>query len=367
MRELCVNKLCTFIFFGVLANLAVAKDYTAQDLSPDNERFQHQQADMKEGYLLTTARQPDLTLAEIVEESLTSRNYNKAFYLRQVVQRTDETLPLLLAELNDPGFEQLDIQAQMAVLQDLSVLGDPSAAPSILNITDETEKIINRMAWHTMLYLPPHDAAVQSALVVGAKPELPFYLRRLPAAYLAQNRVKQARPIAEAMLKSDDVEEQAAGIWILGYLGDDVREQAVAILSNKELSHGHESGPLDALADTLGPDEMRAIVPAFKQGGEGWHTAITRATYLHAMAADPGERTVLCYKLVHNDMPVPWDVSLGLKCLLKLDRQDLILREILITGDARGSIILSELQKQGWQLKATDKDVFLEKDQVSDN
>jgi hypothetical protein len=163
------------------------------------------------------------------------------------------------------------------------------------------------------------------------------------------------------MLKSSNLEEQAAGIWILGYLGDDIRKEAVDILQLRELDYDPESGPLDALAEQVGPDEMRKIVPAFRQGGESWHTAIDRSTLLHASPQDPGERTILCYKMVHADIPLPWDVTAGLDCLLELGRQDLILLEILNQSDARGSLVLSIVQRQGWQMVVTDNDVLLEK------
>lgn len=353
--------LLAVVLYGSLVTPVSAREVTPQDLAPDNEKLQRELDGMKTGYILQLAGKPPIPIAEIVAKSATARNYSKAFYTRQIVLRSNEALPLLLAQLTDPGFGQLSEREQGAVLTNLSLIGDPSAVQPILNVTDESENLINRMAWVALLFMPGNQAAVTRALEIAAKPELIFYLRRLPSGYLALNRVERARPIAAAMVQSEGIEEQAAGIWILGSLGDDIRDRAVEILSVPELRYGYESGPLDGLAVQVCPEEMRKIVPAFRQGGESWHTAINRSTMLHALPADPGERTVLCYKMMHNDMPLPWDVSMGLECLLKLNRQDLILYEILITGDARGSIVLAMLQRQGWRMKMTDKDVFLER------
>jgi hypothetical protein len=238
---------------------------------------------------------------------------------------------------------------------------EPSSVPPILELTDESENPINKLTWQTLLFTPGNEAAVERASEIAARTGLPFYLRYLPSAYLAINRVERARPTALAMIESDDIEERAAGIRIPGYLGDDIRKQALEILTVPDLIYGPESGPLDALAMQTGPAEMREIVHAYRQGGESWHTTMDRSTLLHASPKDPGERTVLCCRMVHAGIPLPWDLTVGLDCLLELGRLDLILLEILNQSDPRGSLLLSILQRQGWQMMVTDNDVVLER------
>lgn len=121
-RSAVVSLLALVFYSGMMAPVS-AKELTVQDLAPDNEKLQRGLDFEKSDYLFLISEQPTRTIEELVALSLASRRYSKAFYLRQIVRRSDEAVPVLLARLSDPGFEQLDIEAQMAVLADL---GDDS-------------------------------------------------------------------------------------------------------------------------------------------------------------------------------------------------------------------------------------------------
>jgi hypothetical protein len=279
-----------------------------------------------------------------------------ARYVREVVAQSDAALPLLHARLASP---QVNPRAKLAVILALGAIGDPSSAAPILEAAKGGSPHLHFVAWQALWILPRTEEVMNYSLEVAADPKLGPARKKGAYVALALHREERGRPFGEALLASQDASERATGVFILGFLGADVRAPAAEILGMRDLTRGREQGPLLALAEIAGPDELRALVPGFRRSGERWQESLRRSTWRHAPPDDPGERTSLCLELTRGELPGYGQE--GVRCLLKLGRHDLLLREVLSIKGARGAGVLGMLQREGWRMVVSDRDVRLEK------